>query len=798
MKFWRMNRLAGLVAAVVLVGCGSYGGGSDAVSGGGTSQARSMEEHFSRNVQPSLDFCRTCHMPGAAADVEDGHDFMLSMNKSQDVANLRASWERLGGNNPTSRLLLMPSGQETPHSGGAPWPVGSPQYRNMEILLKCFADADGCGALLGGGVDPGALLPLLGSRHGGHLWVDFCEDKPDGTALPPDPRTLVQPGINQDKAVYYNAYWKSCHEQAPAADQDPTTCGEFRERVARGGVLLKGNGAVGAGIALGGDSASSLLPQALPASTYNNLWEVWGLSQRPDNFDQLAAERYGSALSAQRNPYPLPGEDPNATDGGSGQLPMTFSQTRRPDGSWTGNIVLFGCSTCHSGKVGSPSDGAGLGSLHGTNGQSDLGVILRDVGGGAGSLLPLMLNKTRGTGNITNFQLFGALSIQDPATLPFFLNPLFLSSSTSGTEDMPSWWNLGSRPLKFYDGGQPADAQRIELSTFQPVATLPLTGYQQQKAWIEAHDQDSSAWLMSLKSPAWPVSAVGAIDTALAEQGAILFHGKNLWADNLDNPVPRPNGGNGSCASCHGAYSPRYVNDPAYLDTPAMEGIAGYIVPPAVIGTDMARLAANSEAVSRQFDSSFYGYSEIPEAQCGDLNRASTRGDRENGYLAPPLYGVWASAPYFHNGSVPNVWEVLKSSDRQPVWRRVSTPARADQEGKVVMGYDSDLRRAYDPQRLGWKYDVLACGVTGVTPYLECNPGEPNADPMLQLLLGQIWANGGLLWNLVNVPLLGNAQIEDRKIYNTHMYSQGNGGHSFADVLTDQERRAVIEYLKTL
>jgi len=27
---------------------------------------------------------------------------------------------------------------------------------------------------------------------------------------------------------------------------------------------------------------------------------------------------------------------------------------------------------------------------------------------------------------------------------------------------------------------------------------------------------------------------------------------------------------------------------------------------------------------------------------------------------------------------------------------------------------------------------------------------------------------------------------------------QGNGGHDFADALTDQERQAIIEYLKTL
>ena len=41
-------------------------------------------------------------------------------------------------------------------------------------------------------------------------------------------------------------------------------------------------------------------------------------------------------------------------------------------------------------------------------------------------------------------------------------------------------------------------------------------------------------------------------------------------------------------------------------------------------------------------------------------------------------------------------------------------------------------------------------------------------------------------------------QLEDRKIYNTHKYSQGNQGHMFTSVLSEQERKAIVEYLKTL
>ena len=40
--------------------------------------------------------------------------------------------------------------------------------------------------------------------------------------------------------------------------------------------------------------------------------------------------------------------------------------------------------------------------------------------------------------------------------------------------------------------------------------------------------------------------------------------------------------------------------------------------------------------------------------------------------------------------------------------------------------------------------------------------------------------------------------IERRKVYDTTQPGRGNGGHTFGDKLTDDERKAVIEYLKTL
>ena len=649
----------------------------------------------------------------------------------------------------------------------------------------------------GGEFEPGPNeqeYPLLGSARGGHYWFTFCEGKSDETEVPQDPRELVVPVVNSGKAVYMNGFWQTCQD-----DNHPGTCGELRARAKRGYAIVAGDGEVGAGSLFAGDSANSMF--GFPAADYANVWRAWGFSKRPDNFDELAAQRWGTALSPTPNPYPLPGEDPNdpKKPGGSGQLPMALTQLRKADGTWTGNINVT-CSACHAGRVGDATDGPGLGSMYGTNSLSDVTVMFSDLGSVAPTMSALgvfALNKLRGTGNITNFQFFGMLEVTGhlAETGPSIL--AIQGEPSTGTEDPPVWWNLGHRATKFFDGAQVADAKRIELSFHLPGApihgTPPGADWDKDKQWILDNQQEADAWISSLRSPAWPENKLGAIDTDLAETGAVLFHEKDLWAKGLDNPTARPDGGNGSCASCHGAYSPRYVHDTNYLDTPLLEGIASHIVPLEIIGTDPKRLEGNSPEVVKASRKAWFAYGEGPHDDagvplCGNWNDPALRGERKLGYLAPPLYGVWSTAPYFHNGSVPSVWEVLKPADRKKIWRRVSAKAPANQS-KFVMSFDTALT-AYDTQKLGWKYEALDCG-EGI---YDCS--VPEAETVGDTL--ETVVNTGLAWNLLNSPIMNDAQIEESKIYNTTVYSQSNSGHEFASVLSDDERRAIIEYLKTL
>lgn len=654
--------------------------------------------------------------------------------------------------------------------------------------------------------DPNALL---GSSRGGSALWDFCYEKSDDTALPADPRTLVVPGVNEGKAVHFNTYWRDCHEDPEAVGEvgAPKTCGELRERFNAGGELLDTGGENAASLFSGNrfnTVASAVGAATFSAKAYNRLWTRWdAFSDRPERFDELVSERYGSGLSSSRNPYPLPGEDPNKTNGGSGQLPEMFTQVRYKDGSWTGRIGVT-CYACHSGKVGNEGDGEGLGIQYGGgNSTADLNLFLRDMlplGYAASAVTPLNLTQTRGTNNASAVNI---AFIFPTKGLPS-ISGLFgvLTSGSTGGIDTPNWWNMGHRPAKFMDGIFPMDAARVDAVFYTPLfGVLGSVGgilADQGEDWMREHGVTMNTWVETQKAPPYPFE----IDEDLAKAGAILFHNINLWAPTRDNPVKKPEGGNGSCASCHGAYAPRYVNDPNFLDTPQLEGMAGNMTPLDIIQTDSARVLTNNELLQRAGADNFFGYppTKGTENDCGPQNQKRLRGDREIGYLAPPLYGIWASAPYLHNGSVPNLWEVLKPEDRRPIWRRVSAPRFPGTPEEVVMNFDTDIDRAYDQEKLGWMYEEIPCEshAPTVVPGRNCSRTNENYTPLTQRILNFLSANVVGLWNILYPAITNNTRAENRKIYNTKLYGQGNEGHEFNSVLTDQERKALLEYLKTL
>jgi hypothetical protein len=119
-------------------------------------------------------------------------------------------------------------------------------------------------------------------------------------------------------------------------------------------------------------------------------------------------------------------------------------------------------------------------------------------------------------------------------------------------------------------------------------------------------------------SPPFP----GPIDVARARAGETLFVNR--------------------CARCHGLYGDgaprRLVSFPNRL------------VPGDEIGTDSSRWAMIDTTVISYLGRTAYA-------------RHMTFA-RTGGYVAPILSGLWATAPYLHNGSVPTLWQLLTPEDR--------------------------------------------------------------------------------------------------------------------------------------
>jgi hypothetical protein len=251
--------------------------------------------------------------------------------------------------------------------------------------------------------------------------------------------------------------------------------------------------------------------------------------------------------------------------------------------------------------------------------------------------------------------------------------------------DVPAWWLLGKKATMYYDGRTDASAVRTNMQFLLGEKTL-----EEFKA-LEPTFRDIQAYLKSLKAPRYPFP----IETARADLGKTIFEK--------------------TCAKCHGTYGP----DGKYPSR---------IVDLKTIGTDPARALGISPRFVAHYNATWFG-------------EESPVDEEMIGYQAPPLDGIWATAPYLHNGSVPTLATLLKSSDRPDRFYRPTST-----------GFDQ-----YDQTNVGWKFEV---------PTIPVDPAIPFE--------------------------------KSRSLYDSSRFGLGNGGHTFGDHLSDSERMDLIEYLKTL
>lgn len=262
------------------------------------------------------------------------------------------------------------------------------------------------------------------------------------------------------------------------------------------------------------------------------------------------------------------------------------------------------------------------------------------------------------------------------------------------TSDPPPWWRAKKKHALFYNGMARGDQRgTMALATSVCVDTVD------RAREVDVMFQDIHAFVLSIQAPAYPWT----VDEALARKGQRLFERE--------------------CAGCHGTYAEDATDD-------AADTYPNLLIPLDVIGTDpvVANLGAiHAPDLVEWYNGSFYGGITRMEAD-----------DPFPGYMPPPLDGIWATAPYLHNGSVPSIELLLNSGERPDAWKRED--------------YDS---RNFDQDAMGWP------------------------------------------WEAVDDPDTLHPS-EGKYVYDTRHWTQGNGGHTFGDAFSDDERSAVLEYLKTL
>ncbi|MEI2709306.1 MAG: hypothetical protein V9E96_09870 [Chitinophagaceae bacterium] len=295
------------------------------------------------------------------------------------------------------------------------------------------------------------------------------------------------------------------------------------------------------------------------------------------------------------------------------------------------------------------------------------------------AVLPNMETEVRGVNAADRLAIL-LVAHRDPITLAWSKEPILNYPDETIPTDVPAWWMLKKKNAMFYNG-----FGRGDFGRFLMLSNLLTVKDTAEAREVYNHFGDVLAYIKSIEPPKYPKP----INEELATTGETIF---------INN-----------CSKCHGTYG-------------ANETYPNLLIPSNIIQTDSLLFKANYQ--NPQFIDWFNKSWFAQEPFAAKLVPA-------NGYVAPPLDGVWSTAPYFHNGSIPNLEAVINSKIRPTFWSRNFNKPK------------------YNFEQLGWEFEV-------------------------------------------------HETANKKKYYNTTLKGYGNYGHYFGDKLTDTERKALLEYLKTL
>jgi Cytochrome c len=295
------------------------------------------------------------------------------------------------------------------------------------------------------------------------------------------------------------------------------------------------------------------------------------------------------------------------------------------------------------------------------------------------AISPFIVTKVRGVNPAD--KIFATLSTHRRADdLTWIDAPQFVLPTDVVPTDVPAWWLMKKKNALYYNALGQGDFARLSIAS----GMLTMRDSAEARR-MDQRFADLMAWIRTIEPPPYPYP----VDQSLAQQGKAIFEKR--------------------CSTCHGTYGTAETYPNLLIDTKT-------------VGTDPA-LAALYPAYPQYhtwYNRSWYAQG---AAKAQLLPTA--------GYIAPPLDGIWATAPYLHNASVPTLDDLLNSPQRPAYWKR--TFNNAD----------------YDPVKMGWRYTTPS----GKT---------------------------------------------DNETYDTTLPGYGNKGHLFGDSLTPDERKALLEYLKTI
>ncbi len=217
---------------------------------------------------------------------------------------------------------------------------------------------------------------------------------------------------------------------------------------------------------------------------------------------------------------------------------------------------------------------------------------------------------------------------------------------TIGTVDLPQIWNQRPRQTLYLHW----DGNNNNIHERNYAAAMAVGGT--PKSVIAPSFNRVTNFLLDLKPTQYPFD----IDQAKAEKGHAIYERE--------------------CANCH------------EFGRPA----TGQVTDIGQIGTDRHRLDSFTQGLVDKFHSINFG----PPFKFDSYRKT-------NGYSDTPLDGIWARAPYLHNGSVPTLWDLLEAPEKRPA--------------VFYTGFD-----VYDPrnvgfvsagpeaERAGFRYDIRVPG----------------------------------------------------------------------------------------